>query len=482
MKLRQLIISLLILCFITSVGAQSERYAEHSVLSSGDWYKIEVSQSGIHKLTYEQLVAMGVANPANVSVFGYGGAQLAEDFSKPYIDDLPQLSIYMEKGSDGVFGKGDYILFYAQGPTKWTYNTTNKLFEHEVNTYSNHGYYFVTSDYATPKYITAKSKLTANITTPIISFDDYYLYEKDEMSLINVGRIYLCDQLTASNLSKTYSFNIPNLLQETAVVHVEGAYVGLNDAQLEVATDGVVLGVTKLAKRPNSDVNATNVTDTYKFTPKKANDVTVRLKHSDQFTSFYLDFLVLNVKRKLTKIQGEVLPFRVVENLGNSENYTYQLSNINSNIQIWDVTNQVNIEQLATDISGTSLTFVDNTTALKEYVAVDVKNDKFLQPQVVGKIINQDLHALGQVDMVIISPSDFVSAANRLAQIHLEYDGITTYVVEPDIIYNEFSSGTPDATAYRRFMKCFMIEPKHMEMLQNIYCFLAMVRSIIVRY
>ena len=455
MKLHQLIIFLLALCFSISIEAQSERYADNSVLSSGDWYKIQVDQTGIYKLTYEQLVDMGVKNPSNVSVFGYGGAQLAEDFSKPYIDDLPQLSIHMEKGSDAVFGKGDYILFYAQGPTKWTYNTTQKLFEHEVNTYSNHGYYFVTSDYPTPKYINIKNKLTASVTTPITSFDDYYLYEKDEFSLINVGRVYLCDQFTASNLSKTYTFNIPNLLQKTAVVHVEGAYVGLNDARLEVAADGVVLGLSNLVKRPDTDVNATNVTDTYEFIPKKSSDVAVRLRHSDQFTSFYLDFLVLNVKRKLTKIQGEFLPFRVVENLGNSDNYTYQLSDINSNIQIWDITDHINIEQLPTDISGTSLTFVDNATTLKEYVAVDVKNDNFLQPQVVGKIPNQDLHALGQVDMVIISPSDFVSAANRLAQIHLEYDGITTYIVEPDVIYNEFSSGTPDATAYRRFMKMF---------------------------
>jgi hypothetical protein len=132
--------------FVLQLVAQSNRYAESSVLSTGDWYKIQVEQSGIHKITYEQLVEMGLKNPANVSVFGYGGAQLAEAFSKPYIDDLPQLSIYIEKGNDGVFGKGDYILFYAQGPIKWTYNTNQKLFEHEVNTYSNHGYYFITSD------------------------------------------------------------------------------------------------------------------------------------------------------------------------------------------------------------------------------------------------------------------------------------------------------------------------------------------------
>ena len=108
--MKRISLFIVLIMFVLQLVAQSSRYAESSVLSVGDWYKIQVEQSGIHKITYEQLVEMGVKNPANVSVFGYGGAQLPEAFSKPYIDDLPQLSIYMEKGTDGVFGKGDYIL------------------------------------------------------------------------------------------------------------------------------------------------------------------------------------------------------------------------------------------------------------------------------------------------------------------------------------------------------------------------------------
>ncbi|MCG4938659.1 C25 family cysteine peptidase, partial [Parabacteroides merdae] len=43
----------------------------------------------------------------------------------------------------------------------------------------------------------------------------------------------------------------------------------------------------------------------------------------------------------------------------------------------------------------------------------------------------------------------------RLAVAHREKDGLTVEVVTPEAIYNEFSSGTPDATAYRRLMKMF---------------------------
>ena len=128
--MKRISLFIVLIMFVLQLVAQSNRYAESSVLSTGDWYKIQVEQSGIYKLTYEQLKEMGIKNPVNVSVFGYGGAQLPESFSKPYIDDLPQLSIYIEKGSDGIFGAGDYILFYAQGPINWTYNANKKIFEH----------------------------------------------------------------------------------------------------------------------------------------------------------------------------------------------------------------------------------------------------------------------------------------------------------------------------------------------------------------
>ena len=52
-----------------------------------------------------------------------------------------------------------------------------------------------------------------------------------------------------------------------------------------------------------------------------------------------------------------------------------------------------------------------------------------------------------------LSPDAYRSASDRLAQFHRSNDGMSVSVVSPEAIYNEFSSGTPDATAYRLFMK-----------------------------
>ncbi|MCR5679462.1 MAG: type IX secretion system sortase PorU [Prevotella sp.] len=77
------------------------------------------------------------------------------------------------------------------------------------------------------------------------------------------------------------------------------------------------------------------------------------------------------------------------------------------------------------------------------------------EPEVMGVVANQDLHADAPVDMVIIIPTTQLlePQAQRLASMHEQMDGMTVRVLPADRIYNEFASGTPDASAYRRYMK-----------------------------
>ena len=102
------------------------------MLTKGKFVKIKVVNNGIYKLTYEDLSSMGI-DPANVHIFGFGGGVLEQSFSLNKIDDLPEIPFYMSKSADGVFKAGDYILFYAQGINKWSYDKTKSLFTHIVN-------------------------------------------------------------------------------------------------------------------------------------------------------------------------------------------------------------------------------------------------------------------------------------------------------------------------------------------------------------
>ena len=95
-------------------------YVDNSVLSSGHWVKIRVSESGVCRISDSELLNAGLM-PNQIRVFGYGGALKEQNFTKPNIDDLPQVP---------VFRGEDYILFWVQGPIGWTYDANNSRFTH----------------------------------------------------------------------------------------------------------------------------------------------------------------------------------------------------------------------------------------------------------------------------------------------------------------------------------------------------------------
>ena len=85
----------------------------------------------------------------------------------------------------------------------------------------------------------------------------------------------------------------------------------------------------------------------------------------------------------------------------------------------------------------------------------DIQTATLPEPDVVYGIMNQDHHADEAVDMVIIIPTNqqVLAQAERIKTWHETNDGLRVRIVPADELYNEFSSGTPDATAYRRYMK-----------------------------
>ena len=85
----------------------------------------------------------------------------------------------------------------------------------------------------------------------------------------------------------------------------------------------------------------------------------------------------------------------------------------------------------------------------------ELASTAFPTPSIVYGITNQDHHADGPVDMVIIIPTSqqLLVQAERIKTLHEQHDGLRVRIVPADELFNEFSSGTPDANAYRRYLK-----------------------------
>ena len=85
----------------------------------------------------------------------------------------------------------------------------------------------------------------------------------------------------------------------------------------------------------------------------------------------------------------------------------------------------------------------------------DFQTGTLQEPEFVSAVTNQDHHADEATDMVIIIPTSqkLLSEAERIKRHHEEKDGLRVSLIPAEELYNEFSSGTPDATAYRRYLK-----------------------------
>jgi len=430
----------------TSVGLH--QFASTSKLSSGKWVKIRVGETGVYKITNAELAKMGFSTPSKVRLYGYGGLILPESFKEPKIDDLLEIPLWREN---------DYVLFYGNGVVRWNENNNATRFSHSDNYYSSYGYYFLTESDDVPLTFPVEQSVTSDNATKVTSFDDYAVYEKDAYNWTSSGRELYDSYDYVSGNSKTYSFNLPGITSDNAFCTVAFAAKSANSTNVAVQINGTSLGQFSIAAAPSSDsyCKAQPGNGTFTWTGDKSEAVTVTLTHNrESGVSGRLDYIQMNYRRKLA-LYNSFTSFRDVASVGNTS--TYILSSANSNMKVWDVTTPGNYRQMNGTLSDDSYSFTVDNPSLREFVAVDVTGTNFKKPEVVGAVENQNLHALEQCDMVIIVPSngDFLTQAERLADAHRTKDGMTVHVVTADQVYNEFSSGTPDATAYRWFMKMF---------------------------
>lgn len=432
-------------------------YADNSVLASGKFVKIRISASGVYKLTYDDLSSMGI-DPANVRIFGYGGNVLNQNFYADKIDDLPEVAIYMNKGSDGVFNSGDYILFYAVGINKWAFDYSKKIFTHTINTYSNYGYYFVTSDAGSGRKIETQTYDIPEdaVINQVDQFSDYAVYEKELRNIASSGKTFY-GEIFSPGTSASLSFNFPNSVSGSpAKVKLDVAAtssVMSNFALTLNSTSTQSLYVA--AKSSDTYVEAMSGSSVLTYTPSGDSfNFNLTYNSSNSTAIAYLNYVEITARRYL-KMNGSCMQFQNIDNLYTDSYNQYLLSGANSNTQIWNIADPTNIVQVTTqtDASG-NLTFTAPAYDLISYIAIDPTSaSSFSKPEIIGSISNQNLHALSDIDMVIITPSDFLTQANKLAQAHAEADQLSVAVVTTDQVYNEFSSGTPDATAYRWIMK-----------------------------
>ena len=429
-------------------------HTNRSVLTSGQWYKFSLNQTGIYKVTYSDLVAMGMSTPivsAQLALFGNGGKMLPESNATPRTDDLRELPVMMFDGGDNSFDNGDYFIFYGESPHTIYYDTLDNHFTHLNNIYSDSSYYFITN---TPGVGEKKriqtvdnSSLQANRTvSDYIHFD---FYDEDQYNIGSSGKDWFGDLFDVTT-QRAYSFQVPGQKQTTSRLSLHVAGVTNSYAQMDVSVNRMDVG--SLHIQPLSSVTmATLNKKQFTFVPNSDN-LTVSLTFNKPLTTStaYLDWIEIEVPCNLT-MHSHQFGFCNPTTTGEGNVTQFIISGAGNGTYVWDVTDPGQTVRYALTPANGNAYFKVETNVIRSFYAFDGSSYLSITPG--GQVANQNLHATNQTDMVIVSHPNFLSQANKLADFRRSNDGMTVKVVTTDQVYNEFSGGSLDPMAIRDYMK-----------------------------
>lgn len=428
-------------------------YAQSSKLSSGQWAKIEVIESGIQFISDATLKTLGFNEPDKVNVFGYGGVVIPETLLSP--DDLPIVPSMRVEGG---------IVFFGNNSVGWESNyNTAKVHYHLSHPYSDNSFYFI-SDCLDRRITPVEAMPLTQSNSVITEFTERILHEQDLMMPLNTGRLMLGEDFKTSP-SRNFRFELPGNKGNAKVTTAFGCKTSSGTSTLSFTANGTQLSANNSDRIASSDSKMIVTTTTTKLVENPGNllDLTIKYQGGSNVTIANLDYIEVEYPRSLDLSGGDLyfylsplIPSKV------------KIEGAGASTMVWDVTDRINPEIVPTELDGTTLTFITDT-GYHEYVAFE--HSKVSRNVIPGvRINNQDIHAMPSPDMVIISPTEYLYAARNLAELRRRTDGLDIVVLTPEEIYNEFSSGKPDVSAFRKMLKMWYDRAQGEEGKYPAYC------------
>lgn len=433
-------------------------FASESQLAEGSWFKIAIGRDGVYRIDRSMLQSLGVeigeVDPRTINVYGNGGELLPMSNSEFRYDDLQKNAIFISGEEDGSFDNGDFILFYGKNTDTWKQSNalqSRATWSHQKHFYSDSAYYFIKVADVDPLRIVSAPSISDPSEVTISTFEDYQYVENESYNLGMSGREFFGDKFDVTT-SASYNFNFPNITSDSVAVEARVAVRSLGaqstfrftcfgqtastspTAVVDFPTARVAnLGSVRLLAQPSSALVR----------------VDVLFNKANADAQGYIDFIRVNAKRNLI-MSGSQMRFRNADHTGQSQIGLYQLGSATAATQVWDITDFLHPANVSLTLTGNVAEWKANTNTTREYIAFNAGG--FLVPTPIGPVANQNLHALNDIDLVIVSAPGHLESATALGQIHADM-GAQVVVTTPDEVFNEFSSGVPDVTAIRMLMK-----------------------------
>ncbi|MFH0991768.1 MAG: type IX secretion system sortase PorU [bacterium] len=461
-----------------------------SPLATGDWYKFDVTATGIYKIdqaffTKANISLGSLGNINTIRIFGNGGKELPENQETSRPNGLQEIArLVIDNNGNGQLDADDAILFYAKAVRDWQYNQDGNRFQHYINHYTETNTYFLTFGGTTQGKTmgTIASSARSDAYVPPDCLGKTF-HEKEALNFLDSGREWAGEQFDSTTAVQVFTTSLPGI-DTTKPLLYRAVFYGQSesDGMFYLEESGKSIGAPVLLP---STPNFTSVYQPRAYqTPVQEwwtrasisgerSSLRIRYAVAAQLgpSKGFLDWFEIHYRQRFEAV-SDLLVFHAPDTSAVVE---YRLSKFSSrNVYAFDISDH-NYVRLITNLlfdpaDQSKVTFQVSQTsgALKEFAVVGPQG--FKTPANLRKITNSNLSGVAdKIDFIIISPSEFLIEAERLKSHRMNRDQLNTIVVNIDHIFNEFSSGVPDPTAIRDFLfmayKSWKIPPKYVLLL-----------------
>lgn len=443
--------------------SKDNKIQAEEVLSSGKWFKIKLSETGVYELTSDYLKDFGITIPKDqlntIKIFGNGGQELPANVDFAALNKLNQQPITVRSNTDGSLKS---VVFFGAGPSGFEYTDKPSMFTgkkvlHYINHFSKTTSYLITWGGDEGLRRDPTPKVSGPIVNDLKTHTRRVFFEEDLVNAFHsgsgkqfFGRTYFSEPFEQNlvNVADEGTMQYNLMLGQMRADTFPG-YYSVSDNGKPITEKLTIPSTKEEAVR-----NLYEITIPISQLPNKNKSI-IKLEFSNPNhpgANGFFDYYELNYTSKNIADNGQLYLF-TDPNLSGLTKYNF--TGFNGDIFAYDISDIGNPVQLQAN-STTNFDLITDLTPNEPkrfYMASSLK-----KPITIESIDFKNLRsAKFNNDVILVTHNKLKESAKKYKEYREANSNLTVGIFYIDDIFNEYNAGTMDVTAIRDFISQAMI-------------------------
>ncbi len=427
------------------------------------WLKVVVSDEGMYRVTYDDILDAGLnpsmIDPVTFQMFYGGGRELPWGVadSRP---ELEETAIEVAGAGDGSFDPGDEVVFYGQSLLRWEPQDT--YLRHRYDSSNCYWLTWGNPDASPLRMVTIDG--TPGVGVEVVEYRDNkhveqdHIYATEEFAYTRVvPDDWVWDNISGTvgePITRSYTFQLDEVAgggMDSLRLEVYGQ-PGTVSHLIEVSLNGV--RVRDISFSGPYSHNTSWFSLPIDLLNGGSNTLTLHLPRNTSALAqdaIYMGWFDVNAVYTLGSA-GDGLIFNGQSGTGS---FRYRLGDSSASSPHLYLVSDPYAPSAITNFSveGDDLVFELPGASMPDRI-IFLDRDNLRKPQSITVVDNLTLRSTGNgADYIVITSPELEGEAQEIAMYRAQGLGLMTMVITADRIFNEFSWGISDVTAFRDFLK-----------------------------